>query len=234
MMERSIIAAWAALVLAMDAGASEIRSDAIPVNTSPGHNRCWSTVFTNEVLLTWEWLADAASAELNVAGMDAAFATNFTSVTTRHVWRAFASDKPSAEDVYDLTLAFKDGGGTVIGTSVARLAVVKGAFGPVPVDTVAGSPAWERVTQNAVIPYDAAWMPEAANAATAQIVIAKEGGTARTNVFAEAAGYTGWKIRNSGWGYGAFGLALVFPGTAAEALTAEVTRPLDGTAIRVH
>jgi len=85
-----------------------------------------------------------------------------------------------------------------------------------------------------VIPYAAFFSDAATNAATAQLVIDKENGMVLTNAFAGVAGYYGWKLGNSGWGYGLFSLELTFPGTAAEALTVELARPLDGTMVRMR
>ena len=74
----------------------------------------------------------------------------------------------------------------------------------------------------------------ATNSVTAQLVIAKTGGAVQTNLFTDAAGYTGWKARNGGWGYGTFLLTLAFPNTGTDALTAGLFRPLDGTMIRMQ
>ncbi|MFA7173934.1 MAG: hypothetical protein WC340_11070 [Kiritimatiellia bacterium] len=49
----------------------------------------------------------------------------------------------------------------------------------------------------------------------------------------EVAGYYGWKIKNSVWGYGTFDLTMIFPRTDGE-LRAELTRPLDETAISIR
>lgn len=63
----------------------------IRVDTSPNHNRHWTTAFTNEIPLRWEWNAAASSAELKAVGMNGSFATNFTAVTSNYLWRAFTS-----------------------------------------------------------------------------------------------------------------------------------------------
>jgi len=78
-----------------------------------------------------------------------------------------------------------------------------------------------------VIPYDASYSETATNAVSTQLVIAKQGGAVQTNVFADVAGYYGWKIKRSNWGYGTFDLALAFPGMT-NVWTAELIRPMDG------
>jgi len=194
----------------------------------------WATVLTNAVPLAWEWNAAATRAELEIAGIEGTFVTNFTSITSNYLWRAFATDIPASENAYTLTLTFYTNGNGVAEALTSRLAVVAGAFGAAAVNAVSNSPVWAKVRGNVVIPYDAAFAEAATNAANAQLVIAKVGGAVQTNALADTVGYVGWKIRNSDWGYGAFDLSLTFPGTAADALTAELERPMDGTMIRMR
>ncbi len=189
----------------------------------------WMTVFTNSVDVSWEWGTDAAKARLDITGMDGtAFTTNFTKAVSNYLWRVFASDVPAAEDVYDLTLTFSTEAGAVVGALTSRLAVVTGAFGAAAVNAVSNSPAWTKVKENVVIPYDASFSGTSTNAAlSAQLVIAKRHGAVQTNAFPDVAGYYGWKIRRSNWGYGTFDLTLTFPGMTNE-WTAELTRQTDG------
>ena len=229
---RCAMAAWAVLALAMNVNAAETRSEPVIVNTLPTHNRCWATVFTNEVQLTWNWNANATSAQLNIAGMNGIITTNFTSATTTWLWQAFASDVPAAEDVYDLTLTFYASGGAVVGALTSQLAVVTGAFRAAAVDPVPTSGTWDKVSRNVVIPYDAAWTNVSSGAASASLMITNDG-RSQTNALADADGYFGWKVKRNGWGYGTFALSLTFPGTAGE-WSAELMRPLDGTAVRVR
>lgn len=193
----------------------------------------WTTAFTNAVPLAWNWSADTTRVELGITGMSGSFATNFTAVTSNYLWQAFASDVPAAEDVYTLTLTRYTNGNTVAEVLTSRLAVVRGAFGETAVNSVSNSPAWSKVKGNVVLPYDAAFAEGAANAATAQLVIKKENGRVETNTFTEVAGYAGWQLVNSDWGYGTFDLALTFPGTAAGTLTAELTRSMGGTMVKL-
>jgi len=194
----------------------------------------WATAFTNVVNLAWDWKAGVTHVELAIVGRDGTFATNFTEVTSNYLWRTFAPKAPSSEDVYTLSLTVYTNGNGVAEVKAASLAVVAGAFGATAVNADSDSSAWSKVKGNAVISYDASFSDAATNAATAQLVIAKENGRVQTNAFAGVAGYFGWKFGNSGWGYGLFDLALTFPGTAAEALTEELTRPFDGTAVSVR
>lgn len=223
--------AVAAVILAA-AAASATLSEPVLVDTTYG-GRHWATVFTRAVPLQWDWPADATHAKLDIAGMNSAFTTNFATVTSNCVWHVFETDSPAAEDVYGLTVTFYSGSATLVETLTARLAVVKGAFGEAAVNAVAASTAWSKIRGNAVIPYDASWSPAATNAVTARLEIAKEGGASQTNAFADVAGYFGWRIRNSGWGYGNFNLSLTFPGTDV-GWTALLTRPADGMLIRVQ
>lgn len=215
-------------------GTAAFATDSAPVLVDAAYrNKHWTTVYTNTVPLTWDWNTNAASATLVISGMGGVLSTNFATITSKYLWQAFATSVPSAEDVYDLTLTFYSGGSAVVGALTSRLAVVTGAFGQTTVNPVAGSSAWAKVRNNVVIPYDATWQIAATNATTAQFVIAKVSGAAQTNAFENVAGYTGWKLVHSGWGYGTFDLSLTFPGTAGQ-LTATLMRPMDGTMIRMQ
>jgi hypothetical protein len=138
---------------------------------------------------------------------------------------------PSAEDFYDLKLTFYSGGEAVVGALTSRLAVVAGAFGRTAVNPSAASNAWAKVSGNVVIPYDAGWTDSTAAAANSLLVIAKVCGVVQTNALPDASGYAGWKLVNSGWGYGAFNLALTFPGMVG-GWDAALSRP-PGVLIRV-
>lgn len=223
------------VVAAALTGGSARATSSVPVLVDTGiRSRHWSTVYTNEVSLRWNGTADATHARLNIAGMNGSFETNFTGAVSNYLWRAFSAAVPAAEDVYDLTLNFHADDETVVEALTSRVAVVAGAFGAAVVNAASNSPAWSKVCANSVIPYDASWLGSATNAVSARFIIAKTGGAVQTNLFADAAGYAGWKVRNSGWGYGTFLLTLAFPDAGADALTAELFRPMDGTAIRVR
>jgi len=204
----------------------------IRVDTSPNHNRHWTTAFTNEIPLRWEWNAAASSAELKAVGMNGSFATNFTAVTSNCLWRAFTAGAPAAEDVVDLTLTFYNDGDAVVGALTSRLAFVTAAFGSAAVDTGASGKRWASVKENVVIPYDAGWTKATAGALASRLAIAKRGGAAQTNALADASGYFGWKLKHSDWGTGTFDLSLNFPGAEGE-WEATLTRPASGTMISV-
>ena len=221
--------------VAMSSSMAGAFSDPVLVDLSPQYdNGRWTTVFTNEVPLRWDWNVAATSAELSIIGMNGSFVTNFTEVTSNCLWRAFASDVPSVEDAYALTLTFKNSGGAVVGALTSQLSVVTGAFGETPVDPALSSPNWVKVKDNVLIPYDTGWTEATAAAASSRLVIAKVGGAAQTNALADAVGYFGWKIKHSDWGYGAFNLALTFPGTVTNAWDAALVRLPDGTLIRMQ
>ena len=232
----------ARIASALTAGAAVITATAgmampsapVLVNTSPRQNRHWMTVSTNAIPLRWDWNAGAVRAELEITGMSGAFATNLTEETVTFQWRPFTTAVPAEEDVYDLTLTFFGDGDVVVGAMTSRLAVVKGAFGETAVDPEPSGAAWSKVKKNAVIPYDAAWDPASnTNAARALLTISKAGGATQANVFQEASGYYGWKISNSGWGYGLFSLTLAFPGSGVE-WQALLERPADGAALSIR
>lgn len=221
--------AYAALVLT-EAGAFAATSATVLVDSDLRHAR-WATVFTNAVDLKWEWPADAAYATLDITGMNGSITTNLAPPVSRWIWRVFETALPSAEDVYDLTLTFHGGSDGTVGALTSRLAVVAGAFGETPVNADTGSPAWTRIKENVVIPYDAGWTNTMVSAVGSQLVIAKEGGAAQTNLLTETAGYIGWKLKGGDWGYGTFGLSLTFPGTEGE-WAAALTRIPGGTMIK--
>jgi hypothetical protein len=229
----SAAAALTAAAVMMGAGTTGATSVPIQIETSPGFSRHWHTVFTNEVGLKWDWFASATRAELEINGMNGSFATNFALVTSNYLWRAFAPRAPSTEDVYDLRLTFYNGSQVVGDVLTSRLAVVTGAFGKAMVNPGPSDRKWTMVRENSVIPYDASWVAATVDAADSRLVIAKVGGATQTNAFTDAAGYYGWKLMNSGWGYGTFNLALTFPGMVGE-WDATVTRPMDGTLIRMQ
>ena len=197
-------------------------------------NRHWSTSYTNALSLHWNWETNASHAVLEVAGMNSAFTTNFLTNVSNWVWQAFGTPSPSVEDVFDLTLRFKDDGGNTVGMLTSRLAVVMGAFGQAVIDGGASHSSWSKIKANAVIPYDAAWDPvSATNAVATRLEIARVGGISQTNALGDVAGYTGWRVKNSGWGYGLFNLSLSFTG-ATNVWMAELVRPLDGTAFSLQ
>lgn len=212
------------------AGAAESAPVLVDSDLRSAH---WSTAFTNVIPLAWDWNGNAASSRLDIAGMGGTFVTNFAAGVSNCLWRAFASDVPSNEDVYDLRLTVYSTGGTAAGVMTARLAVVKGAFGAAAVNAVPNSPAWTRVRTDVVIPYDASWAEGGERAEYSRLLITKAGGIVQSNAFENVAGYGGWKIRNSGCGYGTFDLALSFP-AATNVCLAELVRAMDGTAICVR
>jgi len=227
------LAALAVTAVMMGAETSGATSAPIQVDTSPGYSRHWRTVFTNEVPLRWNWNAAATHAELDIKGMNASFTTNFTEVASNCLWRVFTSPAPSAEDVYDLTLTFYSGADSVVGVQTSRLAVVTAAFGRTAVIPSPTARVWTTVRDNVVIPYDAGWAAATVAATNSQLVIAKMGGSTQTNGMPDAAGYYGWKLKNSGWGYGTFNLALTFCGMAGE-WDATVARPMEGTLVKMQ
>lgn len=228
----SAAAVLTAAAVAMGAGSSGAVSEPVRVNTSPIENRNWETIFTNEVNIAWRWdNTNAVNAELSVSDIGGeVLVTNVSRSVSNILWRAFAAAVPSAEDVYGLTLTFYNSDSAVVGVQTSRLAVVKGAFGNTTVDPAPAGMSWGRVRGNVVIPYDVGWTEATADAGSSRLVIAKVGGTVQTNTLAAAAGYYGWKLMHSDWGFGTFNLALTFPGAEGE-WNASVTRLADGTMI---
>jgi len=208
-------------------------SNPVLVNTSQSQNKRWETVFTNEVPLQWAWNADATHAQLAIVGMNSTFTTNFTPVTSSYLWQAFSGSTPSNEDMYDLILTFYKNS-LVIGELTSQLAVVQGAFGNTEVISTFESTPWPKITKNVVIPYDLAWMATTASAAESQLIIAKdEDGMTQTYTLLDTAGYFGWKVVKSDWGYGTFNLALTFPGTEGE-WNGTLVRVSEGMLIQVR
>jgi len=224
----------AMMLILMETGAFAAQLSEPVMVDSDVRSSHWATIFTNAVDLAWDWNTNATSAQLKIVGMNEAVTMDFNVGTSNYLWQTFASDVPSAEDVYDLTLTFYKNVNVTVGALTSRLVLVRGAFGATAVNPAANGVAWSRVKENVVIPYNADWNPTSAtNAATARLVIAKTGGLPQTNALTDIAGYYGWKIRNRGWGYGTFDLLLTFPETAVE-WSAELMRPMDGTLVKVQ
>lgn len=232
---KNTVAAWVAATLLLTGAEAFATPSGQVLVDGDLRSAHWTTVFTNAVPLAWEWSTNATYATLDIVGMNGAITTNlYKNATSNWLWPAFAPGVPAAEDVYDLTLTFYTDSDVIAGALTSRLAVVTGAFGAAEVNAVSNSPAWTKVKDNAVIPYDAAFSAAATNAVSAQLVIAKQGGATQTETSPDIAGYFGWKVRNSGWGSGTFDLSLTFPPSGAAALTAELTRSTDGTRVRVR
>jgi len=228
------LSAVAAALVTMGAAGAGARSAPVLIDTSPSDNRFWTTVFTNEVPLQWDWVADAVRAELVISGMNSSHATNFTPSVSNCLWRVFEAGETPQEDVYDLQMTFYRSGDAVAGVLTSRLAVVAGAFGEIRVDSAPASDnkEWVRVNENVVIPYDAGWSAATADSGASQLVITKATGTAQTNALSDVAGFFGWALRNGGWGYGDFRLALTFTGAEGE-WDATLTRLQGGTMLGV-
>ncbi len=218
-----------AMAFALDYGLADVVSAPVDINVSPSGSRAWSTVFTNEVPLTWDWATNAATARLEITGMNSSLVTNFTEITTQWLWNAFSSNVPAAEDVYELSLTFYTSSSVVTGSLDACLAVVTGAFGETPVDSHPESRMWGKVSENVVIPYDANWTNATAGATTSRLVIAEGEGATQTNEVADPAGYFSWKVKRNNWGYGTFALTLTFPDAAMSQWEAELVRIQNGT-----
>jgi len=230
---RGIFVRYAGHVLAeerqTEEGAVTTFSEPAQLFFSPHLNRHWTTVFTNAVALRWEWPSAAASATLAFVGMESAFTTNFAQMTTNYVWQAFASDAPATEDVYDLTLTFRDGDGGTVDTQTAKLAILKGAFGEARLDPAPSNSRWNKVREADVIPYAADWLER--TAAAGRLTVAKEGGATQEHALPDAAGYCGWRLAQEGWGYGTFHLTLAFPGAFTNTWDAVLTRTQQSTTI---
>ena len=217
----------------LGAGSAGAVSEPVLVDLSPHYdNGHWTTVYTNEVPLQWDWPATAVSAKLSIDGMNESFLTDFTEVTSNWLWQVFSSDVPSTEDTYALTLTFYGSGETIVGALTSRLSVVTGAFGETPVDPGPSNTKWSKVRENVVLPYDAGWMESTAGAAAGQLVVTKIDGAVQTNALVDTGGYFGWKLRPSDWGYGTFALALTFPSKEG-VWDATLMRLADGSLITI-
>lgn len=210
----NITAAAAMALLLVGQSAKAASSAPVAVNTSPARNGHWSRVCTNAVPLVWEWRdASAVRAELILDGLRGAQAVTFTRPTTNWVWQVSAAPTLAEEDVVELTMTFYDAQDAVTGGLSSRLSVVSGAYGGTPVLMSDAGKRWTRVREAAVIPYDSRWTNATAPALNSRLSIRRQDGAAQTNLLS-AAGYYGWKLRGSSWGYGIFNLELDFPGNA--------------------
>lgn len=195
-------------------------------------SRHWGTVYTNEVLLQWDWPIGSVSAQLEIKGIDSSVTVDFKEVTTSHVWRPFDAAISCEEDVFDLTLSFLGGDSSVMESLTAQLAVVTGSFGETLVNAVPSDKKWDHLESQAVIPFDAAWKLTTDAAPESRLIIAKEGGMSQTNIFHDASGYYGWQVAGGDWGYGIFHLTLGFWGTE-DGWDATLMRIPGGTFIRM-
>ncbi|MDD4623692.1 MAG: hypothetical protein PHG71_10705 [Kiritimatiellae bacterium] len=234
--KNSVAARVAAILLLTGSTVLATSSEQVFVDGDLRHAH-WNTVFTNTVNLSLDWSAhpDAAKARLDISDISGTtYTTNLAkAAASYYIWRVFESDVPEKEDAYTLTLTFLTAGDAIVGVSTARLAVVQGAFSNAAIDAVEASTTWPKVFNAAVIPYDLSFSADAAAAAPARLVIAKQDGRAETNTFAEAVGFYGWQIVNNGWGFGMYDLSLTFTGTS-DSCDATVVRMPDGTMIRLQ
>jgi len=221
----SLTAILTVAVVVLGVESSFAFSEPVAVNTSQSQNRRWTTVLTNEVPLRWTWNENATSAELKILGMNTAFTTNFTEATTSYLWKAFSGNTPLTEDLYDLTLTFYNGSSEVVETLTSQLAVVKSAIGNTEVISTPESMPWPRISRNVVIPYDSGWLASNVAAEEGELTIARANNSMQeTTVLDTPAGYFGWKVDRSSWGFGTFNLALSFTGIDGE---------LNGTLVRI-
>jgi len=196
----------------------------------------WATVFTNAVLLRWDWPENAADAVLEIDGMaEESKSVTFQRGESEFLWALFDGTTPTTEDVYELRMTFRTDGSEVCAVQTARLAVVHGAFGPVRIDANTSDKAWVALKQDVVVPYAPGDVGAADSAAdSAQLVISKLGGSVQTNRLDDAVGYYGWKLTGSAWGYGTFDVELSFPETPLDMRTARLTRWPEGMMIVVR
>ena len=187
-------------------------SEPVLVHTAPLHNRLWMTVVSNEGPLSWAWPPDAHSAVLTLTGKYANETVAFDGVTTDWTWRPTDAPDVARDDVVDLLLTFRGAGDEPVGALAARLAVVAGAFRPVLVMPDASAPDWTRVKEDVVIGYDAAWQDTARSASGSRLVVVRPDGNPVTNMTADVSGFSLWRVKSEKWGFGAFTLALDFPG----------------------
>jgi hypothetical protein len=184
-----------------------------------GDDRHWETVHGNEVALPLVWPQGATAAELTVAGMYGSLTTNLLPGLDVWVWQP----PLTKEDLYELTLSF------VGATNVlaARLAVTRGAFGPLAVDTGDDAGRWCTLRGGGVlIPWDIAWMNPAPDAAEAELSITSAARSA--SLSAGAGGWFGLALARDRWGYGAFEVSLVFPGAECPPVGILLARYPDG------
>jgi len=231
-MKQRVVSAAVAAVMTLGMGGGAAGSTAVPVNTSPRENRLWETIQTNTLDLAWRWREDADTARLTIAEMGGpVLETNLTRAVSNVLWQVPGTQ--TTEELYELVLTFYDGDSAVVGAQTSRLARIATAQGTIRVDADPGETQWRRIKQNAVIPYDAGWTAATDGAVTGRLAIARTG-LSRTFNLPDPAGYFGWRVKGSDWGYGTFSLALDFPGTVTNTWDAVLIRIADGTLIQMH
>lgn len=203
------------LMEVLSAAGGGASSEPVQVESSADNdNRRWSTVFTNEVSLKWDWLPSTARAKLEIIGMSETVATNFSAGTTEYLWRPFASQTPSAEDIFELRLSVCDGQSAAVSPLTARVVVLPGAFGKTVVDLRPLDKGLVFTQRNMVVPFDAQWAAATADAASSVLTITSSLHAEQTNRLGESSGFYGYRLND--FGYGTFKLALTFPETAGE------------------
>lgn len=230
MKKRMIVLASLVLATAIEAPAGGTVSDPVSINTSYRENRYWERLSTNEVDIAWRWLTNATSAQLMITGMDGSvLVTNVAPSMSNILWRAFEPCRPSAENVYELTLVFHGANDVIVGAQTSHVAVVKGAFGTVAIDPNPVSKTWNLVKGNVIIPYEGQWSNLTAGASTGQLVIENAGTGTQTNSLDGCAGYWGWRVS----GTGTFALALNLANVSS-IWTAQLFRFNPGTILLVR
>lgn len=190
----------------------------------------WSTLFTNEVPLRWDWPSGATAGQLVISGLTARVVNQrFTSVTTHYDWSVGTTTR---EEVYQLTLTFYDGNdeamtGQVLRASLAALSPATRVIA-IPGNTLLDT-SWNRLGATAIIPYRADWVSSTNGNAT--LLLARQNGTRSVTVTTDSpVGWYGWPLCE-GWGTGWFNLSLGFENITTN-LTATCFRPAAGTCYR--
>jgi len=203
------------------------------VDVSPRHNRRWMTVFAREIPLQWTWPDGAATVTLTLKGLRTSTRVTLERPVSQWVWQAFDREVPDAEDVVEAALTFYGGSAEPLSVWSTRLAVLPGAFGAAPVLGDSAGRLWQRVKNEAVVPYDAEWLEETAEAPAGTLTVAKSGGWTVTDDVFGVTGYVGLPWRQAGWGYGTFTLSLAFGDPQGE-WTAVIHRRADGTLVGIR
>ncbi len=183
----------------------------------------------------WEWVPqDATQVMLTIAGSRSPITQTFAKPATNYLWTVFSDPSTFKEDVYQVTLSFRDAGGDVLAVRSVRLEALAGAFSRATVKvfpTEHGK--WRSMRDGDLIPYDAQWLSSTADAESATLVWTHAGETYRTETYANSSvGSSAWS--SVGCPYGEYRVDLIFDGAAAASWTAYVNVFATGSVVVVR
>jgi len=217
-MNRTVVGIVALIAATLTGFAAESAPLAVDSETTVPR---WNRVSTPSVPLRWDWdeswLTDEATqVTLRIAGVNnATIEETFSKPVAEYSWNAYTQSADFREDVYEVTLIFKDAQGTPLTTKTARLDLLAGPFTGTSVMTAdTNSASWRRVRNGSLIPYDRTWRLDSYSANTATLTwLHQEEQVQTVDLDTAVTGYYPWQT--VGWEKGDYELQLMFGETPA-------------------